>query len=79
MTRQYEAEGVVVTPSGAVVLAEILRHERGERGPVHTDEIHPATLNRLIGTALVVDTSPRLGLELTGLGWRVAYAGQDAQ
>ncbi len=74
--RAYQVGDVVVTPTGAQVLHEILRHERGERGPVVVDEIHPATRQRLIHTGLVVCTSRRHDVELTGLGWRVAYHGE---
>lgn len=74
-----QAEGIVVTPKGAAVLAAILAHERGERGPVTPSEFHPATIRRLIATGLIVDTSRRHGLELTGLGWRVAYTGEESR
>lgn len=73
----YRYRDVVVTPTGARVLHEILRHERGERAPVVVDEIHPATLQRLIHTGLMVATSRSHGVELTGLGWRVAHHGEE--
>lgn len=63
---------VILSPTGAQVLADVLAAERGDRYSVMPSEVHPAARSRLLHQGLV--HWPIAALQLTPQGRRVAYA-----